>query len=98
VSAPAQVGPSPSGDGPVPFVPAVRAYPGIVARYEGWQHARHLVRPGVTGWWQTSGRSSLPMHENTELDIYYVEHVSLWLDIRILLRTILAVTRSHGAY
>lgn len=70
----------------------------IVANYEDWQHLRHLVRPGITGWWQINGRSSKPMHENTELDIYYVEHVSLGLDIRIVARTLRAVARGAGAF
>jgi exopolysaccharide biosynthesis polyprenyl glycosylphosphotransferase len=70
----------------------------IVQSYEPWQHDRHLVRPGITGWWQTSGRSDKPMHENTDLDIYYVENISLGLDIRVIIRTIKVVVLGSGAF
>ncbi|HUG15201.1 MAG TPA: sugar transferase [Thermomicrobiales bacterium] len=72
--------------------------PGLVERYEDWQHARHLVRPGITGWWQINGRSDLPMHLSTDLDIFYLEHMSFWLDVRILLQTPASVVNGHGAY
>jgi lipopolysaccharide/colanic/teichoic acid biosynthesis glycosyltransferase len=78
--------------GPRPELPA------LVERYADWQHARHLVRPGITGWWQVNGRSARPMHEATELDIEYVERVSLWFDLRILARTARAVLSRHGAF
>jgi len=70
----------------------------IVDGYQPWQHARHLVRPGITGWWQVSGRSDKPMHEHTELDLYYVEHISAGLDLRILLRTVRVVLCGKGAF
>jgi exopolysaccharide biosynthesis polyprenyl glycosylphosphotransferase len=70
----------------------------IVGSYEAWQHGRHLVRPGITGWWQVSGRSDKPMHEHTELDLYYVEHLSPSLDVRILLRTVRVVLCGSGAF
>lgn len=70
----------------------------IVARYEPWQHARHVVRPGLTGWWQVSGRGDLPMEQNTELDLYYIRHQSFSLDLRIALKTIRVVLRGSGAY
>jgi lipopolysaccharide/colanic/teichoic acid biosynthesis glycosyltransferase len=70
----------------------------IVETYEPWQFARHLVRPGITGWWQVNGRSLLPMHQSTHLDLYYVQRVSFWLDARILLRTLPAVFRRSGAF
>ena len=72
--------------------------PQIVLGYEPWQHRRHLVRPGITGWWQVSGRSHLPMHEHTELDVYYVDHLSFGLDARIMLRTLKVVARGLGAF
>ena len=72
--------------------------PTIVDAYEQWQHQRHLVRPGITGWWQTHGRSDRMMHEHTELDIYYVEHISFGTDIRILLGTLRAVVQRSGAF
>jgi lipopolysaccharide/colanic/teichoic acid biosynthesis glycosyltransferase len=72
--------------------------PEIVARYEPWQHDRHLVRPGLTGWWQVSGRSDLPMHENTELDLFYVRRLSFQLDWRIALKTVRVVFKGLGAF
>ena len=58
--------------------------PQIVARYEPWQHARHLVAPGITGWWQVNRSNGVLMHEATHLDLYYVQNWSVWLDVRIL--------------
>ena len=60
----------------------------IVDRYEPWQHARHQVKPGVTGLWQVSARGEVPMHEATHIDLEYVNTVSLRTDIRILAKTI----------
>lgn len=70
----------------------------IVAHYEPWQHRRHDVRPGLTGWWQVSGRSDRPMHEHTELDLYYVDNISVWMDLKILVRTVGVVVRGLGAF
>jgi lipopolysaccharide/colanic/teichoic acid biosynthesis glycosyltransferase len=72
--------------------------PQIVGKYQPWQHQRHLVRPGLTGWWQVSGRSDRPMHEHTELDMFYVENVSCGLDIRILWKTLRVVLSGFGAF
>ncbi len=72
--------------------------PEITERYAAWRHRRHLVRPGLTGWWQVQGRSDLPMHENTELDLYYVEHGSFRLDLRIVLRTFHILFSRKGAF
>jgi len=72
--------------------------PEIVARYEPWQHARHLVRPGITGWWQVNRDGVHMMHEATELDLFYVEHWSLGLDMNILARTLAIVMRGVGAF
>lgn len=72
--------------------------PQIVARYEPWQLDRQALRPGLTGWWQVSGRSDRPMHEHTELDIYYIEHATFAMDVRIVLRTIKVVCRGLGAF
>ena len=70
----------------------------IVDGYEPWQRQRLVVPPGVTGWWQVSGRSELPMHLNTEYDLFYIRNYSLWLDVQILWRTVGAVIRGRGAY
>ncbi len=69
-----------------------------VKQYEKWQLRRIDVTPGMTGLWQISGRSDLPFEKMVELDIYYIEHWSLWLDIKILLKTIPAVISGRGAY
>jgi lipopolysaccharide/colanic/teichoic acid biosynthesis glycosyltransferase len=72
--------------------------PSIVEIYEPWQHVRHLVAPGITGWWQVNRAEDRLMHEATELDIYYVQHHSLLLDVRIIARTLGAVIDGRGAY
>jgi lipopolysaccharide/colanic/teichoic acid biosynthesis glycosyltransferase len=56
------------------------------------------VRPGITGWAQVNGRASLPWSERIELDIWYVEHATLRLDVAILLRTLRMVVTGHGLY
>ncbi len=72
--------------------------PMIVARYEAWQHKRFAVPPGITGWWQVSGRSDKPMHLHTEDDLYYITHYSPLLDLQILWRTIGVVLKGKGAF
>ena len=64
--------------------------------YSPEQRRRHDVRPGVTGWAQVNGRNALTWREKFALDIEYVEHVSLGLDLRILILTIVSVVRSEG--
>jgi exopolysaccharide biosynthesis polyprenyl glycosylphosphotransferase len=78
--------------GPRPPVPAE------VARYDEWHHGRLLVTPGLTGLWQVSGRSNLTFDEMVRLDLYYAEHWSPWLDLKVILRTIPAVLTARGAY
>lgn len=72
--------------------------PKIVAAYEDWQYERLLVPQGITGWWQVNGRSDRAMHLHTEDDIFYVRHFSLWLDIKVLLKTVPAVLAGTGAF
>ena len=72
--------------------------PNIVASYAPWQHLRHAVRPGLTGWWQVNRRDGRPMHAATELDLYYVEHQSLSLDLQILSRTVGAIIDGSGVF
>jgi len=67
--------------------------PFLVEGYADWQRARLRVRPGLTGWWQVRRRGNEQMHEHTELDIYYVEHLSPWLDLKIVLMTPWAIWR-----
>jgi len=65
-------------------------------RYSERQRARHKVRPGITGWAQVKGRNALSWEQKFELDIWYVEHQSLMLDIRILWLTTLRLIRPAG--
>ncbi|WP_245598434.1 sugar transferase [Glycomyces arizonensis] len=69
-----------------------------VAAYEADMRRRLAVKPGMTGLWQVSGRSDLPWEEAVRLDLRYVEHWTLSLDLVILLRTVTAILRPHGAY
>ncbi|RKZ28995.1 exopolysaccharide biosynthesis polyprenyl glycosylphosphotransferase, partial [bacterium] len=69
-----------------------------IVKYKNWQLKRIDVTPGMTGLWQVSGRSDLPFDKMAELDIYYIEHWSIWLDIKILFKTIPAVISGRGAY
>ena len=62
-----------------------------VDRYTERQRRRLDVLPGITGWAQVNGRASLPWDERIELDVWYVEHATLWLDLKILARTPLAL-------
>jgi exopolysaccharide biosynthesis polyprenyl glycosylphosphotransferase len=78
--------------GPRPPLPAE------VARYDAPVHRRLLVKPGLTGLWQVSGRSDLPWDEAVRLDLRYVENWSLTMDLLILAKTVRAVLGSSGAY
>ena len=78
--------------GPRPTVPAQ------VAQYTERQRGRLEVKPGITGWAQVHGRASLPWSERIELDLYYVEHASIRLDLRIVARTVRMVLTGHGLY
>lgn len=70
----------------------------IVARYEAWQHARHVVKPGITGLWQISERGDRAMHEATETDLEYLERISFWTDLRIMVLTPLAALGLRRGY
>lgn len=69
-----------------------------VADYQDHDHRRLLIKPGVTGLWQVSGRAELPWNEAVRLDLYYVENWSVWLDVLLILKTIRAVLLPRGAY
>lgn len=69
-----------------------------VEHYDGHVHRRFLVKPGMTGLWQVSGRSSLSWQQSVRLDLYYVENWSMVSDIVILWRTFKAVVGKDGAY
>jgi lipopolysaccharide/colanic/teichoic acid biosynthesis glycosyltransferase len=73
--------------------------PTIPAQVEGYtprQRRRHDVRPGITGWAQVQGRAGIPWEERIELDLWYVEHRSLGLDLRILAKTTWLLVTGHG--
>ena len=72
--------------------------PSEVARYAPDVHRRLLVKPGITGLWQVSGRSDLAWEEAVRLDLHYVENWSLTLDLMIIWKTIFAVLKRKGAY
>jgi lipopolysaccharide/colanic/teichoic acid biosynthesis glycosyltransferase len=78
--------------GPRPTVPVQ------VAQYTERQRGRLAVKPGITGWAQINGRAALPWTERIELDLWYVEHRSLSLDLRIIARTVSMVLSGHGLY
>ncbi len=67
-------------------------------KFGKWQDTILQVKPGITGLWQVSGRSDLPYDERVRLNVYYVHHRSLLLDLWILARTIPAVLTTRGAY
>ncbi|MDQ1426604.1 MAG: hypothetical protein QOK39_80 [Acidimicrobiaceae bacterium] len=72
--------------------------PSEVDQYDDHVRRRLLVKPGITGLWQVSGRADLPWQEATRLDLYYVENWSPELDLVILAKTVTAVVRGRGAY
>lgn len=69
-----------------------------VDNYTDRQRRRLEVKPGITGWAQVNGRASLPWPERIELDVWYVEHRSLRLDLQILARTARMLATGHGLY
>lgn len=72
--------------------------PREVADYEDWVHRRLLVKPGITGLWQVSGRSNLSWEDSVRLDLYYVENWSIVGDLVLLWRTVKTVLKPEGAY
>jgi lipopolysaccharide/colanic/teichoic acid biosynthesis glycosyltransferase len=69
-----------------------------VDQYTPEQRRRLEVKPGITGWAQVNGRASLPWHERIELDVWYVDHRSLRLDLAILAKTARMLITGHGLY
>lgn len=90
------------------FVDVLRGDMSIVGRcppvakevelYDKWTLRRFLVKPGITGLWQVSGRSDLSWNDSVRLDLYYVENWSLTGDVIILYRTVKTVVKANGAY
>lgn len=64
--------------------------------YNAHQRRRHEVRPGITGWAQINGRNNVTWQEKFDLDVWYVDHAGLWLDLKILLLTAWTVLRRDG--
>jgi sugar transferase EpsL len=67
-----------------------------LSRYSPQQARRHEVRPGITGWAQVNGRNCLSWEQRFEHDVWYVDHMSLWLDLRILMKTVVNVLKREG--
>jgi lipopolysaccharide/colanic/teichoic acid biosynthesis glycosyltransferase len=70
-----------------------------VEHYKLWHYGRFVeVKPGLTGLWQVNGRSRTSFDDMVRLDLQYAENWSLWLDIKIMLKTLSALFKSEGAY
>ena len=67
-----------------------------VRDYTPRQHRRHEVRPGITGWAQVQGRAGIPWGERIELDVWYVDHRNLALDLKIMARTVMLTLSGRG--
>jgi len=67
-----------------------------LVRYTPFQARRHEVRPGITGWAQINGRNAIEWEKKFELDVWYVDNMSLWLDLRIIATTLLKIIRREG--
>jgi lipopolysaccharide/colanic/teichoic acid biosynthesis glycosyltransferase len=78
--------------GPRPTIPAQ------VDQYTERQRRRLEVKPGISGWAQVNGRAALPWHERIELDVWYVDHRSFALDLKILAMTARMLVTGHGLY
>ncbi len=76
--------------GPRPLLPE------YLELYNEFQKRRHEVRPGITGWAQVNGRNAVSWQQKFEYDVWYVDNISFWLDIKILLLTIKKVFKSEG--
>lgn len=76
--------------GPRPLLPA------YLELYSSFHSRRHEVRPGITGWAQVKGHNLLSWEERFELDVWYVDNATIWLDLKIFLMTVLAVVKREG--
>lgn len=76
--------------GPRPLLPE------YLPLYNSFQNKRHLVKPGITGWAQVNGRNAITWQKKFELDVWYVNNLSFWLDIKIIFLTIKKVFVSEG--
>ena len=76
--------------GPRPLLPE------YLPLYNDFQRRRHEVRPGITGWAQVNGRNAVSWQQKFEYDVWYVYHLSFWLDVKILLLTVKKVFKKEG--
>lgn len=76
--------------GPRPLLPE------YLPLYNSFQNKRHLVKPGITGWAQVNGRNAITWQKKFELDVWYVNNLSFWLDIKIIFLTIKKIFVSEG--
>ena len=76
--------------GPRPLLPQ------YLHLYSEFQNRRHEVKPGITGWAQVNGRNAISWDKKFELDVWYVDHIAIGLDVKILLKTIQKVIKSEG--
>lgn len=83
--------------GDMGFVGPRPPLPEEVKQYEGWQRRRLSMKPGITGLWQVSGRNQIDFQDWVKLDLEYIDNWSLWLDFKIILKTIPAVLSGKGA-
>jgi lipopolysaccharide/colanic/teichoic acid biosynthesis glycosyltransferase len=86
--------------GEMAFVGPRPEMPFVVREYQSWQHLRHLVTPGVTGFWQTTCRSTVPLHlpQATMLDLEYIRRASHATDVAVIVKTIRTLLSAEGAY
>lgn len=83
--------------GDMSFVGPRPPIPEEVEKYESWQKRRLSMKPGITGLWQVSGRNQIDFQDWIKLDLEYIDNWSLWLDLKIILKTIPAVLSGKGA-
>jgi undecaprenyl phosphate N,N'-diacetylbacillosamine 1-phosphate transferase len=82
--------------GDMSFVGPRPLLPKYLPLYTPQQNRRHEVRPGITGWAQVNGRNTISWGKKFEYDVWYVDHVSFWLDIKIIFMTIKKVVMREG--
>jgi lipopolysaccharide/colanic/teichoic acid biosynthesis glycosyltransferase len=68
-----------------------------LVRFGEFQNERQQIRPGLTGFWQVSGRSNTSYEERVQMDKFYMRKVTIWMDLVILIKTPFIVIRGHGA-
>jgi undecaprenyl phosphate N,N'-diacetylbacillosamine 1-phosphate transferase len=76
--------------GPRPLLPE------YLPLYNTMQRRRHLVKPGITGWAQVNGRNAVAWQQRFAYDVWYVDHQSFWLDLRIIFLTMIKVISAEG--